>query len=80
MRKQFRLGDKHPLHKKLNKIWDTFDKEKIALDFQRDGTILVMDRETSETYELKDLDDGGHVGHLPPVFDYKLTFEKEVKE
>lgn len=80
MRKRFRLNDKHPLQARLQKVWDAMDKHGIKLDIQRDGTMLVMDTESNETFEMSDADNGASVGHMPPVFEYKLTFEKEVKE
>lgn len=83
MKKRFRLKDDHPLHKKLKKVFDAMDKQGIMIDVQRDGTFLVMEKNKEDRdglmYELVDLESGG-VGCLPPVFEYKICFERDVKD
>lgn len=83
MRKRFRLNDEHPTHKKLQRVFDCMDKEGIRIDVQRDGTFLVMEKNDTyqwdTVYELMDAE-GGPVGCLSPVFEYKLVYEKEVKD
>ena len=77
----FRLKHTHPTNEKLNKIFDLMHKLNISMSVDN-NKIVITDKELDKEFEMLDLEMPFHnntsgIDSLPPLFDYKLVFEKE---
>jgi hypothetical protein len=70
-----RLTDKHPLHKKVKKLFDMMSKLGVHVEIDRYGRAHVS--AVGEEAELVDLEGslGDPFGSFPPVFEWKLLRE-----
>lgn len=86
MRQRFRLNDNHPAAKRLARVFEVMEEQGVRIEVTRMGDFLFIDTQAKEEehygkfYELSDCEDGSSVGCIPPVFEYKLTYEKEVPD
>jgi hypothetical protein len=85
MRKRMRLDPKHPFAMRLAKAFMDMEEAGIRVYIHNAGTLTVVDmRDDYREYELNDLEGGGSncpsPHEIPPIFDYKLNYEKEVDD
>ena len=79
MKKRLKLTEKHPFFKRLDEVFELMEKNKLSIHTFGDQSVAV-DHETGIEYELADRDDGRGFTSLPPSFEFKLVFERDVKE
>jgi hypothetical protein len=75
-----RANDNHPLHKKLEKIWDLMEELGVYFNLPYSNVMNVEVSCGKEIWKLVDLEDGGiSISNFPPAFEYKLVREKSDK-
>lgn len=84
MRKRFKLKDDHPFMERVRAAFEAMEDEGVRV-YNHGSVLTVVDLLSKEEYELRDLEDnlGGNSpspDSIPPFFDYKLTYEKEVPD
>lgn len=72
-----RLKDTHPVMQKLHKIFALMEAEGITLQIGSYGDIQVHAKDPKGVpFDLKETE-GGTIDELPPMFEYKVTYEVE---
>ncbi len=77
---RYRIGEKHPLHQKLQQVFDLMDQLKIRIEFGPYNRVAVTeydnDGKPKQAYDLSYTDTSNSVDEAPPTFEWKLTFEE----
>lgn len=68
-----RLTEHHPFMKKVNKLCEIMDEMGIRIDYDRMGSLNVVDTESGESYKLKDNDTGEKLSEFPYFAEFKLV-------
>lgn len=76
---KIRAKDNHPLHAKLEKLWNFMDELGISFDIPLSNVFKVQVNDGKKTWNMVDIDNENYsIDHIPPAFEYKLV--KEVKD
>ncbi|MFA5398340.1 MAG: hypothetical protein WC346_20170 [Methanogenium sp.] len=76
---RIRLYPNHPMVVKLNKIFDLMADLKIHLSIESDEIYVTDETGEFPTCRLVEADDGQRISELPPAFEHKLTYEKDLE-
>jgi hypothetical protein len=84
--KTLRLKEKHPMHQKVQKVFDLMDELGLTFEIVS-GYCIVRDHKSDripgpgERVDLQYIEDSdGYDGCLPPVTEYKLVFDDYSEE
>lgn len=80
-----RLTNKHPLMKKLEKIWALMEKEGVSIQFGPYGELALYLKDYKDDFRMWDLEaevnrGTGHqseIHQFPPMMEYKVLVDKD---
>lgn len=72
---RMRLLEDHPTVKALEEVFSLMQAHELSITVLPYGTLQVT--HAGKEYLIKDNDNSSDVYQLPPVFEYKLTYERD---
>ena len=79
MKKTFKLKDSHENMKKFKQLMDRAEELGIVISCG-EGPMFVTFSGDKQTYSVEDIEDNRDVCEFPPVFEFKVTFSKEIPD